>query len=233
MDLTVWAKERLTRVLIDMAAIADIAKDPRTPDWYRRHLRERLSSGFRNGLSVLFWLGDRLDDMPSDVTVPTNHGTLGLVAFCEEHSLEGMSRTLKLTQSMDEDGDSDDDGREPTLYDPPPDASETPWATGVRNAILARVTYLASQPTTPMAEARLLMWIAYAVTTSDYVDTGLLQHESLFLDLGLTPKEGQAALNSLLDKRLVCRVRDLDTEDRIALRIIHGDNEPRNERRTH
>ncbi len=233
MNLTMWAAERPTRLLIDLAAIADIAKDPRTPDWYRRHLRERLNTALRNGLPVLFWLGDRIDDMPPDVTVPTNHGTLGLLAFSEEHSLEGLTRRLKLARSIDAEGDLDDDDREPTLFDPLPDASETPWATGTRNAILARVTYLAAQPTTPMAEARMLMWIAYSVTTSDYVDTGLLQHDSLFLDLGLTPEEGQAALNALLDKRLVCRVRDLDTEDRIALRIIHGDNEPRNERRTH
>jgi hypothetical protein len=230
-DLKVWAKARVTQALIDMAAIGDIAKDPRTPEWYRRHLRERLSSGLKSGLSVLFWLHDRTDEMPRDVTTLTNHGTAGLAAFCEAYCFEGPGRPIDWTQLAVE--DEEDDEREPTVYDPAPDVSETPWATGVRNAIMARVTYLAAHPRTPIAEARLLMWIGYAVTTSDYVDTGLLERRSLFSDVGLTPQEGQAALSSLIDKRLVCRVRDLDTEDQIALRIIPGDNEPRNGQRRH
>ena len=34
-----WSAEKLSIVLGDLARIADIAKDPETPDWYRRRLR--------------------------------------------------------------------------------------------------------------------------------------------------------------------------------------------------
>jgi hypothetical protein len=77
-----WVREKVGNVLGALASIADIAKDPETPAWYKRNLRRHLHRGFADGLKVLLWSYDRTDDWEPDALMqPIEHGTLGLAAL--------------------------------------------------------------------------------------------------------------------------------------------------------
>src|SRR5689334_10561828 len=65
--MTGWVVEKLGIVLSDLARIGDIAKDPETPEWYRRRLRSSLHSAFGNALKVLLHALDRVDDWRPDL----------------------------------------------------------------------------------------------------------------------------------------------------------------------
>lgn len=71
-------------------------------------------------------------------------------------------------------------------------------------------------------EARVLGWIAYHVCTSEYADIGLLSPEFLGSDVGLSKDDGAAALQGLIDKKIVEKVPELEGIElrRLALRIV-------------
>jgi hypothetical protein len=230
LDMTAWVHEKLGSVLASLARIADIAKDPETPDWYRRNLRSHLHPGFYSGLKVLLWSYNRLNDWtPEAAKQPTDHGILGLAALFTE---------LKLPINIDigtpaTDPDDEED-REPSSLDGAPDKLADPWASKLRHAVMYWATYHLASPELPAAEARLLAWIAHGVAGSEYADTALMTRKFLASDVGLSDVDGAAALQSLIEKGIVYEVRQLGDDTRIALRIIvTGLNDPRHEPPTH
>lgn len=218
--MTSWVQEKLGNVLEALGGIADIAKDPETPAWYKRNLRQHLHRAFGDGLKVLLWSHDRTEDWNLEaIRQPTEHGTLGLAALLNE-----MKVPHHLSTGVPSFDPEDDDDREPPNPPEAPQKSADPWADPIRQAVMRHVTSRLADRGRGLAEseARLLGWIAYHVTTSEYADIGLLTPEFLGSDVGLSKEDGAAALQGLIDKKIVEKVPELEGIElrRLALRIV-------------
>jgi hypothetical protein len=226
-DLTGWAKEKLVNLLEELASIGDIAKDPETPDWYRRNLRSHLHPAFYDGLKLLDWVLSRDAWSPEDAQQPTEHGKMGLVALLNS---KGITHNVRVdVPSVDP---RDEDDREPTTTPEPPTTRAQPWASPLRQEVVKYVLWvLATRPLSD-AEKRVLTWIAWRLASSDYEDIALVTRPFLGTDVGLTAQDGEAALHGLVEKKLVEFVPELDhgrSSDTVALRIVAvGLNERRN-----
>ena len=229
-DMTGWLQEKVGSVLENLARIADIAKDPETPDWYKRNLRTYVHPAFYNGLKALLWSHDQLDKWtPEAAMQPTEHGSLGLSALLTKLGVPHNVDTG--TPATDLHDDEDD---EPGRPDEPPGKVENPWATPLRQAAMTHLAYNVASPKLSPGEARLLGWIGYHVGRSEYPDTALIVRKCLYSDVGLSDAVGAVALQDLIDKGCVHVVRQLAEDTRIALRLgVPGLNDPRHEPPTH
>jgi hypothetical protein len=225
-----WVREKIGLVLEELARIADIAKDPRTPAWYKRNLRQSLQPAISNGLKILLWGHERTQDWTPDLSQrPVEHGTLGLAATLNELRISHRLRVGEPTVDP-----NDDEDREPMDMDEPVAPSDDPWAESIRQWAV-RVTFQRlSESSIPDHERRLLAWIAYHLGMSDRADVAFLTRLFLFSDVRLTEAEGQAALAALVDRKFVREDRSLSDDRRIALRIVvEGMNDPRHEPEEH
>jgi DNA-binding MarR family transcriptional regulator len=232
MDLPMgaWVREKVGLVLEELARIADIAKDPETPAWYKRNLRKSLHPAIANALKVLLWSNDRTDEWTVELSQrPTEHGTLGLAATLSGLGIRHQLRVGEPTVDPD-----DEDDREPVSPDQPPAPSGDPWADAARQWAV-RVTFQRlGDKEIPTNERRLLSWIAYHLAMSDHADVAFLARRFLASDLRLTEAEGQAALQGLIERGYVREERGLGDERRIALRlVVEGMNDPRHEPMEH
>lgn len=230
LDMSSWVQEKVIHVLGALAGIADIAKDPETPSWYKRNLRRYLGLGFEDGLKVLLWSHGRPDDWQPDLrTLPTEHGTLGLAKLLNQLN---VSHDLSVERpSVDLD---DDEGRDPPNPPGVPPKMDDPWSSPLRQGVMRQVPLRLADRGRELgdAEARLFAWIAYHVATSDYADIGLLTAELLFSDVGLSKQEGEAALQALVARRFIEMVPELRFVEnrRLPIRIIvEGLNDRRHE----
>jgi anthranilate/para-aminobenzoate synthase component II len=145
-----WVREKVGLVLEELARIADIAKDPETPAWYKRNLRQSLFPAFANGLKVLLWSYDRTDDWTPDLCrQPAEHGTLGLAALLNGLDIEHGLRVGE--PSVDPD---DDEDREPTSIPVDSKPSENPWAESTRQWVMRITMQRLSDETIPANERR-------------------------------------------------------------------------------
>jgi hypothetical protein len=220
LDMTDWAREKLGNVLEVLAHIADIAKDPETPPWYKRNLRQHVHRGLGDGLKLLLWSYDRTEEWdPEAIKQPTEHGTLGLAALL--NSMNIAHDLLVEQPAVDPDDNTD---REPPNPPGAPQRLEAPWASPVRQAILrhAAQTLADHRKRLSDAETRLLAWIVYHLCISEYEDIALLAPAFLGSDIGLTKSEGEAALRGLIENKLVEPVPELEGIElrRLALRIV-------------
>jgi hypothetical protein len=227
--MTDWVVEKLGIVLSDLARVGDIAKDPETPEWYRRRLRSSLHSAFGNALAVLLHALDRLDDWRPDLALkPTEHGTMGLAA---QLGSMGIDHQLDVGEAF---GDLDDDepegARWPSAPDKVPEASDEPWGSLARQRIMALTLMHLADRSMPEVERRALAWIAYHLTMSDHPDVAFLLPRFFARDIGASEEEAQTVLVSLTEKRLIHRETRLDDERRMAIKlIVDGLNDPRHE----
>lgn len=224
-----WSTEKLGIVLGDLARIADIAKDPETPEWYRRRLRNNLHSAFGNTFKVLFHVLDRIDDWtPELAEQPTEHGTLGLAA---QLGRLGIDHRLDVGAAFgDLEDDEDEDARWPASPDPIPTAAEDPWSTFLRQRVVALTFSRLSDRRLPPAERQALTWIAYHLTMSHHPDVAFLAPKFFARDIGVSEEEAAAALAGLEEKKLIYRETRLDDERRMAIKlVIEGMNDVRHE----
>ena len=225
-----WVREKVGLVLEELARIADIAKDPQTPAWYKRNLRRSPQPAIANAFKVLLWSHGRTEEWTTELHLhPTEHGTLGLAATL--NSL-GIKHRLSVGEpSIDPD---DEEDREPVSHDAPSTPSMDPWAETARQWAV-RVTFQRlGDERIPTNERRLLSWIAYHLAMSDHADVAFLTRRFLASDIRLTEAEGQAALDGLIDRGFVREERGSSDERRIALRlIVEGVNDPRHEPTAH
>lgn len=224
---TAWLHEKIGRVLDGLARIADIAKDPETPAWYRRNLRRHLRPALSDGLKVFLWSADRGGSWTPDAArKPTEHGTLGLASLLHEI---GVAHTVDVGEPS-----ADDDNDRGTRPDEPRIATPNPWDSPLRRSAIAFAVYSMADAKMPAGEARLLAYITHRVCRSEYVDTAVMLREFLFSDVQLSEAEGEHALDHLVTQRIVHVDRDLSDELRIAIRLVAPDvNEPRHEPLTH
>lgn len=232
MDLPMgnWVREKVELVLEEIARIGDIAKDPETPPWYKRNLRQFLAPAFGNGLKVLLWSYGRTEDWTPELSKrPTEHGTLGLASVLNGIGIEHQLRVGEPTIDPD-----DADDREPATYDEPARPNADPWSLPARQWIV-RTTFQRLVDDRSSADARrLLSWIAYHVAISDHADVGFLARKFLASDIGLSDAQGVAALEELVERGWVREERALSDDRRLALRlIVEGLNDPRHEPPTH
>lgn len=225
-----WVREKVGLVLEELARIADIAKDPETPAWYKRNLRQSLFPAFANGLKVLLWSYDRTDDWTPDLCrQPAEHGTLGLAALLNGLDIEHGLRVGE--PSVDPD---DDEDREPTSIPVDSKPSENPWAESTRQWVMRITMQRLSDETIPANERRLLAWIAYHLAMSDHADVAFLTRKFFASDVRLTEAAARDALQGLVDRGFVRVERALEDDRRMALRIIVvGMNDPRHEPKEH
>ena len=225
-----WVREKVGLVLEELARIADIAKDPQTPAWYKRNLRQSLQPAIANALKVLLWSHGRTEEWTTELHQrPTEHGTLGLAATLNSLSIAHQLPVGEPTVDPD-----DNDDREPASYDELPSASADPWAESVRQWVVRMTFQRLGDEQIPANERRLLSWIAYHLAMSDHADVAFLTRRFLASDVRLTDAEGQAALGALIERGLVREERSLGDERRIALRlIVQGMNDPRHEPSAH
>ena len=232
MDLPMgnWVREKVGLVLEELARIADIAKDPQTPAWYKRNLRQSLFPAFGNGLKVLLWSYDRTQDWTPELNQrPTDHGTLGLAALLNTLGIAHQLRVGEPTVDPD-----DEEDREPAAPDDSPSPSEDPWAEPARQWVVRMTFQHLGDERIPANERRLLSWIAYHLAMSEHADVAFLTRRFLASDIRLSATEGQAALEGLIERGLVREERSLGDERRIALRlIVDGMNDPRHEPSEH
>lgn len=224
-----WSAEKLGIVLGDLARIADIAKDPETPDWYRRRLRNHLQSAFGNTLKVLFHVLDRLEDWkPELAEQPTEHGTLGLAAALGKL---GIDHGLDVGEPFgDLDEDEDESARWPATPDAVPSPVEDPWSTFARQRIMALTFSRLMDREMPPAERSALVWIAYHLTMSDHPDVAFLTRTFFARDIGVSEDEADAVLDALAAKKLIYRETRLDDDRRMAIKlVIEGMNDVRHE----
>lgn len=232
MDLPMgnWVREKVGLVLEEIARLADIAKDPQTPPWYKRNLRQPLVSAFGNGLKVLLWSYGRTEDWTPELSKrPTEHGTLGLASLLNELGIEHQLRVGEPTVAPD-----DEDDREPATHDEPSRPSDDPWSMPTRQWVV-RMTFqrLADERISANAR-RLLSWIAYHLAMSDHADVAFLVRKFIARDVGLSDADGDAALEELVERGCVREERTLSDERRLALRVVvEGLNDPRHEPPTH
>ena len=214
-----WSAEKLGVVLSDLARIADIAKDPETPEWYRRRLRQHLGSAFGNTLKVLLHVLDRLDEWkPEHADRPTEHGTLGLAA---QLGALGVDHQLDVGAPFGDDDDEDeDDARWSSNADPVPAPSEDPWSTFARQRIMALTFVHLTDPALSPAERRALTWIAYHLTMSDHPDVAFLARTFFARDIGVSEDEAAAVLDSLTHRKLIYRETRLDDDRRMAIKLV-------------
>jgi DNA-binding MarR family transcriptional regulator len=225
-----WVREKIELVLQELARIADIAKDPQTPAWYKRNLRQSLHPAIANAFKVLLWSHGRTDEWTTELHQrPGEHGTLGLAATLNSLGIQHQLRVGEPTVDPD-----DEDDREPVSHDELPSPSEDPWGEPVRQWV-ARLTFQRlGDERIPENERRLLSWIAYHLAMSDHADVAFLARRFLASDVRLTDIEGKAALAGLIERGFVREERGLGDERRIALRlIVEGMNDPRHEPSEH
>lgn len=232
MDLPMgnWVREKVGLVLEELARIADIAKDPQTPAWYKRNLRQSLSPAFGNGLKVLLWSYDRTEEWTPELNQrPTDHGTLGLATSL---NALGIAHQLRVGEPTVDPEDEED--REPTAPDDPPTPSKNPWGEPARQWVVRMTFQHLGDERIPANERRLLSWIAYHLAISEHADVAFLTRRFLASDIRLSATEGQAALEGLIERGLVREERALSDDRRIALRlIVDGMNDPRHEPSEH
>jgi hypothetical protein len=223
-----WMAEKLGIVLGDLARIADIAKDPETPDWYRRRLRSHLQSAFGNTLKVLFHVLDRLEDWkPELAEQPTEHGTLGLAAQLGKHRID---HRLDVGASFDDLDEDDEEERWPPRPDAVPSAAEDPWSAFARQRIMALTFTHLMDRKMPAAERLALCWIAYHLTMSDHPDVAFLTRTFFARDIGVSEDEAESVLAALAEKKLIYRETRLDDDRRMAIKlVIEGMNDVRHE----
>jgi hypothetical protein len=223
LDMDDWVCEKLEYVVEALARIADIAKDPETPEWYRRNLRQHLTLGFNGALKVVCYAHDCTNDWkPEHVAQAVEHGTLGVAALLGElgipHRLDPGEPTIDLDDESD---------REPPTSDEVPAPVDDPW-TGIRREIISHTIFRLAGSELADNERRLLAWIAWHVARSDYEDVALMTERFLASDVGLSKEDGQAALAALLDKKAIELVPELRDETRVAIRLrVDGLNDRR------
>jgi hypothetical protein len=234
LDMSDWVREKLGSVIESMARIADIAKDPETPRWYTRNLRQHLSRGFHDGLKVLMWAHERQDDWePDHATLPTEKGTMGLVVLLNELQIPHRTPTDEAPYDP-----GDDEDRLPTNPPGLPQPAEEPWITSRRQFAFKRICdNLAHKPKDLGDDAaRLLAWIGYLLTTELYEDIVLLTPDFIGKDVGISNDAGRAALDRLVDLGLVRVVDELRFvhRQRIPVQVVvDGLNDPRHEPTRH
>lgn len=80
----------------------------------------------------------------------------------------------------------------------------------------------------PERERRLLAWIAYELTMSEYVDVAVVTWRFLATDVRMTAAEAEAALDALIERGFVRADYGLSDETRLALQVVvQGMNDAR------
>lgn len=234
LDMSNWVREKVGNVLESLARIADIAKDPETPKWYTRNLRQHLGEGFYDGLKVLMWAHERQDEWkPEHAKLPTEKGTMGLVVLLNELGIAHDIPTDRTAYDPE-----DDEDRLPTNPPALPQPVEEPWVTSRRQFALKRVLANLAHKAKGLDEnaSRLLAWIGYSLTHSQYEDIVLLTSDFLGKDVGISNDAGREALDRLVELEVVRVVDELRFvhADRIPVQIIvEGLNDPRHEPTRH
>lgn len=165
-----WVREKIGHVLEEIARIADIAKDPKTPPWYRRNLRRSLFPALGNSLKILLWSHGRIADWTPELSKrPTEHGTLGLASLLGHLDIEHRLNVSESTIDPD-----DDEDREPSDVDEPPAPAADPWTQPVRQWVVRAAFHRLCDDRIPVNERRLLSWIAFQLGMSKYPDVVLL-----------------------------------------------------------
>jgi hypothetical protein len=224
-----YAAGKLERSLACLAKIADIAKDPLTPEWYRRNLRALVKGVAQDALTVFFWLHQRIDDSNAgQAALIAEEGTSGLV-----EALEAANVKHFLTVSRDTFKDEDDSDRAVTYLDPPREPVQKPWQDWRRSAALRIGLMHLDNPKRPLDQLRVLAKLMHSLVASEYVDTAFIQRQYTQVDMGLTESEVLAVLDELAAKDIVYVDNHLTTEERLAVRILSGENSPRNEPPVH
>ena len=182
-----WVREKLGLVVEELARIADIAKDPQTPAWYKRNLRQSLHPALANAFKILLWSHGRTDEWTTDLhQSPVDHGTLGLAATFNRLGIKHQLRVGEPTVDPD-----DEDDREPVSPDELPSSSADPWTESARQWVV-RVTFQRlGDERIPEHERRLLSWIAYHLAMSDHADVAFLARAFLASDVRLTDIEAR------------------------------------------
>lgn len=232
LDMTGWIHQKLVKVLESLAQITDIAKDPETPPWYRKRLRNRARRALREGVALLLEHHGRLHECTSDIADETvEHGTVGLVALLDRLKIDAALDST--TAHPDFDDETEDDQRAPSSSDPAPQELADVWSSRLRQLVIESVLYHTTNPRTDNAEARFLNWVLFNLLRAKYADTALIFRQYLFADAGLNEQEGTALLNRLIEEEVLYVDRQLGDSKRIALRIIVDGNDPRHEPPNH